>query len=184
MIIAGDICTKSILMRRGISLKYMGILSGLLILMYFTSCNPDKKWKEMEEEEKQAIKDFLTDNDSINFELKSSGLYYHDVKVGTGLLSRTHDTAYVFYTMKFLSGTTSETNVGTEDTLIFPVNEGWLSVKGFDEGVTYMKEGGKAKFLVPSSLAFGSSGTYIIPSYTPLLFEVELVRLTKYTGSR
>ncbi len=165
-------------------LKYVGMLSGFMILIYFTSCNPDKKWKEMEEEEKQAIKDFLTDNDSINFELKSSGLYYHDVKVGPGLLAETHDTAFIFYAMKYLSGTTFETNVGTEDTLILPVNEGWLSVKGFDEGVTYMKEGGVAKFLVPSSLAFGPSGTYNIPSYTPWLFEVYLVKLSKYAARK
>lgn len=171
-------------MRRGNLLKYICMLSGLLFLISFTSCLSDKKWKEMEEEEKQAIQDYLTDNDSINFELKSSGLYYHDVKVGTGPLAETHDTAYVFYTMKYLAGTTFETNVGTEDTVIFPVNEGWLSVKGFDEGVTYMKEGGNAKLLVPSSLAFGASGTYYISSYTPLLFDVELVKLTKYTGRR
>lgn len=184
MIIAGNFYTKSILMRRGISLKYIGMLSGLLFLIYFTSCNPDKKWKELEEEEKLAIQDYLSENDSINFELKTSGLYYHNVKVGTGPLAETHDTAYVFYTMKYLSGTPFETNVGTDDTLVFPVNEGWLSVKGFDEGVTYMKEGGNAKLLVPSSLAFGASGTYYISSYTPLLFDVELVKLTKYTGRR
>ena len=127
---------------------------------------------------------YLSDNDSIDFELKASGLYYHDVKVGTGSQAEIHDTAYVFYTMKYLSGTTFETNVGSEDTLIFPVNEGWLSVKGFDEGMTYMKEGGKAKFLVPSSLAFGASGTYYIPSYTPFLFDVELTKIVKHTGRK
>jgi FKBP-type peptidyl-prolyl cis-trans isomerase len=183
MIIAENFLTKSILMKHGNSLNYIMFL-GLLILISFTSCFSDKKWKEMEEEEKIAIQDYLSENDTIAFELKTSGLYYHDVKVGTGLQAALHDTAYVFYTMKFLSGGTFETNVGTKDTLIFPINEGWLSVKGFDEGVTYMKEGGKAKFLVPSSLAFGSSGTYYVESYTPFVFDVELAKLDKYTGRK
>jgi FKBP-type peptidyl-prolyl cis-trans isomerase len=70
--------------------------------------------------------------------------------------------------------------MGTTDTLIFPVNEGKLSVIGFDEGITYMKEGGRAFFLVPSSLAFGASGTYYIYPYTPFIFQVQLVKLKKH----
>lgn len=171
-------------MKRGYSQRYIFMLSGLLILIYFTSCNPSKKWKEMEEEEKVAIQDYLADHDTLDFELKTSGLYYLDVEVGTGPQAENHDTAYMFYTMSFLSGTVFESNKGTDDTLIFPVNEGWLSVKGFDEAVTYMKEGGKSKFVVPSSLAFGASGTYYIASYTPFLFDAELVKLIKYTSKK
>lgn len=161
-------------------MKAASLLPGLLILVCFTSCDPSKKWKDMEKDEKQAIQNFLTDNDSIDFELKTSGLYYHDVRVGPGPQAETHDTAYIFYTMKYLTGVSIETNVGTTDTLIFPVNEGMLSVRGFDEAVTYMKEGGLAKLLVPSDLAFGAYGTMDIPSYTPLLFDIELIKLTKY----
>jgi FKBP-type peptidyl-prolyl cis-trans isomerase len=153
-------------------------------MINFISCNPSKKWKEMEEEEKMAIQDYLYDHDTLDFELKTSGLYYLDVEVGTGPQAETHDTAYMFYTMSYLSGTVFETNAETDDTLVFPVNEGWLSVKGFEEAVTYMKEGGKSKFLVPSSLAFGASGTYYIPSYTPFLFDAELVKLIKHTSRK
>jgi FKBP-type peptidyl-prolyl cis-trans isomerase len=52
-------------------------------------------------------------------------------------------------------------------------------IAGFDEGITYMKAGGKAKFLVPSSLGYGPSGYYTIPGYTALLYEVELVKVSK-----
>ncbi len=56
------------------------------------------------------------------------------------------------------------------------VAEGYL-IAGFDEGILYMKEGGKARFLIPSSLAYGPGGYYTIPGYTPLLFDVELVKV-------
>ncbi len=60
----------------------------------------------------------------------------------------------------------------------FPVAEGYL-IAGFDEGISYMKEGGKATFLLPSSLAYGSAGLlYQLPGYTPLLYDVELVKVS------
>ena len=40
-----------------------------------------------------------------------------------------------------------------------------------------MKEGGKATILIPSSLAYGTQGYYTIPGYTPLLYDVELVKV-------
>ena len=56
-------------------------------------------------------------------------------------------------------------------------------IYGFDEGITFMKAGGKATLLVPSNLAYGASGNgYGIPGYTPLLFDVELVRVKPGPG--
>ena len=55
-------------------------------------------------------------------------------------------------------------------------------IAGFDEGITYMKEGGKATFLIPSKLAYGTSGYYTIPGYTPLLYDVQLVKVIPGPG--
>jgi FKBP-type peptidyl-prolyl cis-trans isomerase len=85
------------------------------------------------------------------------------------------------YTAKFLNGNIIDTNVGTSDTLIFPVAENYL-IQGFDEAITYMKEEGKALLLIPSSLAYGTTGYFSIPGYTPLLFEVYLTRIVKGPG--
>ena len=144
-----------------------------LVTVLFVSCNPTKKY---EEEEKASIQDYLASHPDQNFELKPSGLYYLDVVVGTGLAPDDLDTTYVKYTIKFLDGQVYDTNVGTDDTLVF-LSKAGLYPEGFEEGVSYMKVGGKALFLTPSKLAYGTSGTYYIPGYTPLLFDVELVRL-------
>jgi FKBP-type peptidyl-prolyl cis-trans isomerase FkpA len=46
-----------------------------------------------------------------------------------------------------------------------------------------MKEGGQALLLLPSNLAYGKSGYYpYIQGYTPLLFDVELVRVKAGPG--
>lgn len=151
-----------------------------LFLVLLASCNNTKKY---EREEETTIQNYLNSNPSLNFELKPSGLYYLDVEIGSGIQAETHDTAFVKFTMKFLDGTVYDTNVGTDDTLIFPVNE-QIWPAGFDEGITYMREGGKAMFLMPSKLAYGGAGTYGIPGYTPLLFDIELVLIKPGPGKK
>ncbi len=150
------------------------LLTGLLILSV-TSCLSTKKW---EREEEELIQDYLAKNPDLNFELKPSGLYYLEIFSGTGPAIEAHDTAYIFYTSKYLTNEIIySTNVGTTDTLIAPIREGFL-IDGFDEGVSYMNEGGKSMMIVPSYLGYGQSG-YYFPAYTPLLFEVHLVKIVR-----
>jgi hypothetical protein len=132
---------------------------------------------DQEKLESEKIQNYFNFNPTLSFQLKPSGLYYLDLSVGTGPVPVAHDTAYVQYTGKFLSGNVFDTNTGGSD-LVFPVAEGVL-IAGFDEGITYMREGGKALFLIPSNLAYGSAGYYTIPGYTPLLYEVVLVKVKK-----
>jgi FKBP-type peptidyl-prolyl cis-trans isomerase len=153
------------------------ISAGAVLYLSVTSCNPEKKF---EREEEALISNYLQSNPTLAFQRKPSGLYYLDIEVGTGRLSVTSDTAFIKYTGKFLDGTVFDSNVERDDSLIFPVNKGFL-IPGFDEGVTYMREGGKAMFLIPSNLAYGSSG-YYMPAYTPVLFDVELVRIKPGPG--
>ena len=144
--------------------------AGLVLLL--VSCNPTSKY---EKAEKESIQSYLSSNSADTFDLKPSGLYYHNILTGTGRMPVIHDTAFVQYTGKYLDGSIFDTNVGAAD-LSFPVAEGYL-IAGFDEGILYMKEGGKARFLIPSSLGYGPAGYYSIPGYTPLLYEVTLVRV-------
>lgn len=145
-------------------------VAGLIISL--GSCNPASKYEKAETE---AISNYLNTHPTDTFNLKESGLYYRDVVVGTGLQLQQHDTAYVIYTGKFLNGNTFDTNVAGKQ-LIFPAGEG-LMIAGFDEGIMNMNAGGKAEFLVPSKLGYGTQGYYSIAGYTPLLYEVELVKV-------
>lgn len=151
------------------------ILLGLTVVLIIsiTSCDPSKKY---EKEEKVKIQEYLSNNPSLNFELKTSGLYYLEVEPGSGLGPVTLDSAFVRYTGKLLDGTIFDSNVTTGRPLYdFIVGE---NITGFDEGILLMKEGGKSIFLLPSELAYGASGSYpYIRGYTPLLFEVELVKV-------
>jgi FKBP-type peptidyl-prolyl cis-trans isomerase FkpA len=149
------------------------VLIAVFLVVSLVSCDPSKK---LEREENSKIQEYLSNNTNLNYIKKASGLYFLEIQAGTGEFAVKHDTAYIKYTGKLLDGTVFDTNVGTTDTLIVPVDEGWL-ISGIDEGITYMKMGGKAILLLPSSLAYGRSGYYYIQGYTPLLFDLELVRV-------
>jgi FKBP-type peptidyl-prolyl cis-trans isomerase FkpA len=159
------------------SLTMVLVLSAIIILT-LGSCDPAKKYQKIEQEE---IDKYLSNNPGLAFEMKPSGLYYYDVQVGSGTMPGKSDTVYLFYTGKFLDGTVFDSNVGSKDTLILPIGEGWL-INGFDEGIQYMKTGGKSMLLIPSDLGYGAVGRGKIGGYTPILFDVELVKVKLTSG--
>ena len=151
-----------------------------LLVLIIVSCDPGK---EYERQEQASIDAYLAKNPGLNFEKKPSGLYFLQTQAGTGRVAQQFDTAYVFYTMKFLTGEVIETNVGTTDTFKFPVEEGWV-IAGFDEAITYMQKGTKALLIIPSKLGYGSTGVGPIYGYTPLLYDVQLVRIKPAPNSK
>lgn len=146
------------------------------IIISLPSCFP--KTDDSEVRETAQIQEYLAENPTIGFVRKESGLYYADITAGTGSPANTHDTAYVFYSVKLLTGFILDSNFESKDTLVFPVNEGEM-LAGFDEGVTYMKTGGSARLILPSKLAYGTEGNYFgsIGPYTPILIDVKLFRV-------
>ena len=156
------------------------MLLSIALLMTLESCN---KTKQFEREEQDQIDAYLERNSSIDFERKPSGLYYHTVVTGTGRIPVISDTVSVKYTGKFLDGRVFDTNVGTTKTLDVIVGAPGL-IEGFAEGITYMAQGGKSLLLIPSALGYGTMGMPYggISGYTPLLFEVELVKVRPGAG--
>ena len=148
-----------------------------VLLLSLGSCDPAKKYEKAETE---AIANYLNSHVADTFIKEQSGLYYRDVLVGTGSTPIAHDTVDIVYTGKFLDGSQFTTNVGGAD-LVFPVAEG-LAIAGIDEGITYMKVGGKATFLIPSALGYGPTGYGIISGYTPLLYDIQLVKVIPGPG--
>jgi FKBP-type peptidyl-prolyl cis-trans isomerase FkpA len=52
-------------------------------------------------------------------------------------------------------------------------------IKCWTEGIPMMKAGGKARLICPSNLAFGKSGTGLIPTEATVIYDVELIEAVK-----
>lgn len=154
------------------------LLSALMVALLSSCFSPDN----LEKEENLKIQSYVSEHGDVPYVLKSSGLYYADITVGTGIKPVAHDTAYIYYNAMYLSEVVFGTNIGTKDTLIAPINEGFL-IAGFDEAITYMNEGGKAMAVVPSYLGYGNN-SYYFPAYTPIVFDIRLVKVKRGPGAR
>lgn len=155
---------------------------GLLFLasVLIFSLGSCSKVKKMEKEEHEKIQEYLSSNPDMSFTQTKSGLRFMEVLEGTGVMPVEGDSAFVKYSGKFLDGYEFDSNINKTGLYGFIMGE---NITGFDEGLTMMKEGGKATLLIPSYLAYGSNGSYpYITGYTPLLFELHLVKVKAAGG--
>ena len=109
--------------------------------------------------------------------IADSGLEYIDLVVGTGREAGNGDTATVHYTGRLQDGTKFDSSVDRGQPFSFRIGAGQV-IKGWDEGVSGMKVGGKRKLMVPPHLGYGGRGAgNVIPPNAKLDFEVELLNL-------
>lgn len=120
------------------------------------------------------IKNFLDCNDDA---IKTdSGLVYYSMKEGDGKQPTTTNTVEVHYHGTLTDGTVFDSSVDRGQTISFPLGG---VIKGWQEGLALMKEGGKATLLCPPDLAYGEAGSgEVIPPGATLKFEVELFKVS------
>ncbi len=104
----------------------------------------------------------------------STGINYIVEKAGTGETVKSGQTITVKYIGFFTTGEifdASDYNGGTM-TYVHKVDN---LIKGWEEGVDVLREGGRAVFLIPSAKGYGTTGSGSIRQYTPLIFVIEVV---------
>jgi FKBP-type peptidyl-prolyl cis-trans isomerase len=107
-----------------------------------------------------------------------SGLQYWDIKVGTGDEAKDGNHVKVHYTGWFTDGKKFDSSVDAHQPYEFTIGKGDV-IKGWDEGVTGMKVGGKRQLRIPPDLAYGEAGyKTIIPPNSTLIFDVQLLAVT------
>jgi FKBP-type peptidyl-prolyl cis-trans isomerase FkpA len=104
-----------------------------------------------------------------------SGLVIEDLVVGTGDTASAGQKVSVHYTGWLQNGNKFDSSKDRGQAFIFSLGRGEV-IRGWDEGVTGMKVGGKRKLTIPADLGYGARGAgAVIPPNATLLFEVELL---------
>ena len=113
-------------------------------------------------------------------ETNTDQLQITDEIVGTGAVAEAGDKITVQYVGSLTNGTVFDASAkhGTQG-FTFTLGS-HMVIQGWDQGLVGMKEGGKRKLVIPAALAYGSqSPAPSIPANSTLVFEVELVKVTK-----
>ena len=112
-----------------------------------------------------------------------TGLKYTDEKVGTGDVAAAGTKVDVHYTGWLdeagKKGKKFDSSVDRGQPFSFALGAGQV-IKGWDEGVAGMKVGGKRTLVIPPDLGYGARGAGgVIPGNSTLIFDVELMKVTK-----
>lgn len=98
----------------------------------------------------------------------ASGLYFRDIRVGTGKTIVAGDSLNVKYVGALADGT-----VFDPGTLPYGFTIPGNVIQGWNEGLLGMKVGGSRQLVIPPSLGYGAAGTRGIPPNAVLVFTVE-----------
>jgi peptidylprolyl isomerase len=110
-----------------------------------------------------------------------SGLQYEDTKAGSGATPQKGQTCVMHYTgwlwVDGAKGSKFDSSVDRGRPFSFPLGQGRV-IKGWDEGVASMQQGGQRTLLIPPNMGYGAAGAGgVIPPNATLLFEVELLEI-------
>ena len=105
-----------------------------------------------------------------------TGLRYVDLITGAGKSPKRGQTAVVRYVGKLANETVFDDSHKREDPLECMLGAGRF-LRGWEEGLSSMKVGGKRKLIIPPRLGYGRAGNKKmgIPPNSYVIFEVELV---------
>lgn len=133
-------------------------------------CDDIAKWLGY----KQVAKDFFTKNaNEKEINVTNSGLQYEIIYEGTGKRPNANDKVLCHYEGSFIDGTIFDSSYKRGVSSGFQIPQ---VITGLAEGIQLMKEGARYKFLIPSSLAYGSKGVgKIIPHNIELTFDIKLM---------
>lgn len=104
-----------------------------------------------------------------------SGLKYVELKEGTGATPQAGQTVEVHYVGTLEDGTKFDSSRDRGQPFSFKIGVGQV-IKGWDEGLSTMKVGGRRQLIIPPELGYGSRGAGgVIPPNATLHFDVELL---------
>jgi FKBP-type peptidyl-prolyl cis-trans isomerase len=167
----------------------------LFIGLCFSNCNSDVK-EDQSEIDSTELKETLVKANKLFVERENERINsyiarynYNMVETGTGLRyellntvegepAKDGDYVKLVYTCKVVDG---EQLVGIDgvDTLEFIIGKTELPA-GLNEGVQLMGEGSKARFILPTHLAYGLTGDEEnVPANAALLYNVQLLKIEK-----
>lgn len=112
---------------------------------------------------------------AAGFDRTDSGLRYKFIQKGKGPKASNGKIVSVHYEGSLPGGQVFDSSYKRKQPIDFTLGIGQV-IKGWEEGIALLQVGDKARFVIPSQLAYGSAGAGgVIPPDATLIFDVELM---------
>jgi len=135
----------------------------------------DSKAKRLAEQKAKAEAEL--EKLAAGFEKTESGLRYKKINSGTGAKAEKGEKVSVHYEGSLTNGQVFDSSYSRNQPIDFQLGVGQV-IPGWDEGIALLQVGDKARFVIPSHLAYGSQGAGgVIPPDATLIFDVELMNV-------
>ena len=159
-------------------MKYLYLTAALVVsAILFVGCSKDDDETNSLEEYVAQCQNFLAENAKREGVVTTaSGLQYEVLREGRedGKRPTAESQVRCHYQGTFIDGRVFDSSYASGSPIVFPLNG---VIKGWTEGLQYMTEGAKYRFVIPFQLAYGPYGYATIPPYSTLIFEVELIEV-------
>ncbi len=125
--------------------------------------------------EEKAAAEAKMEELAAGFDKTESGLRYKMIQKGDGKKAEKNKTVSVHYSGQLENGKVFDSSYNRKKPIEFPLGQGMV-IEGWDEGIQLLQVGDKARFVIPSHLAYGAAGAGgVIPPNATLIFDVELM---------
>ncbi|MBW6415415.1 peptidylprolyl isomerase [Candidatus Methylacidiphilum fumarolicum] len=117
------------------------------------------------------------ESDSEKIVTTPSGLKYIDYTVGSGNPVAPGKRITLNYVGKLEDGKIFDSSLSRGKPFSFVLGVSRM-IKGWEEGVSTMKEGGKRRLIIPPDLGYGTEGVEdVIPPNATLIFDIEVLKV-------
>lgn len=160
-------------------MKRISLVAMAAVALLGQACfkEPENEADKYARENEQQIQKFLSDSSYTDrAQQTTSGMYYIKMLENpSGVQPQTGSQVYVHYQGRRLTDNFlfDESNRAGNRPLVFALNSSSV-IAGFNDGIAQMREGERAKLLIPSWLGYGYQTRTNIPPYSALKFDVEL----------
>ncbi|MFB6340718.1 FKBP-type peptidyl-prolyl cis-trans isomerase [Saccharicrinis sp. FJH62] len=160
-------------------------LSLVLLVVTLISCGTDYSAEKADSE--MQFDEYIKDAGIPDSDRLESGLYFISKEEGDGKMPVSGDEVLIEYRVYTLDSTYIQDNEASADKYQFTLyGSSELSsyaipygMVGLHEGLTHMREGGKATMIIPNDLAFAHRVVDNLPRFMNFRMEVNLINITE-----
>lgn len=136
------------------------------------------RMEQLQQDEAGRIARFIKEK-KLKTTAQPSGLQYMITASSSGTGASAGDTVAIHYTARFLNGKVIDVTHAQPRQFIAGSS---TVIAGLNEAFGLFPPGAKAIVVIPAALAFGVNGYQGIQPYTPLIYDLEIVRIGRFTG--